>query len=59
MYITIITTDVDRSSTSAYGERWTQEPHSSLSHHGYQDEEETPHPTSTSKKDGNQQFWFS
>ncbi|XP_042089279.1 CD44 antigen isoform X9 [Ovis aries] len=40
-------TDVDRSSTSAYGERWTQEPHSSLSHHGYQDEEETPHPTST------------
>lgn len=59
MYITIITTDVDRSSTSAYGERWTQELHSSLSHHGYQDEEETPHPTSTSKKDGSQQFWFS
>ncbi|XP_042089282.1 CD44 antigen isoform X10 [Ovis aries] len=42
-------TDVDRSSTSAYGERWTQEPHSSLSHHGYQDEEETPHPTSTTQ----------
>ncbi|XP_042089284.1 CD44 antigen isoform X15 [Ovis aries] len=45
-------TDVDRSSTSAYGERWTQEPHSSLSHHGYQDEEETPHPTSTNRNDG-------
>nr|XP_042089280.1 CD44 antigen isoform X10 [Ovis aries] len=42
-------TNVDRSSTSAYGERWTQEPHSSLSHHGYQDEEETPHPTSTTQ----------
>ncbi|XP_017914730.1 PREDICTED: CD44 antigen isoform X1 [Capra hircus] len=42
-------TDVDRSSTSAYGERWTQELHSSLSHHGYQDEEETPHPTSTTQ----------
>ncbi|XP_070329290.1 CD44 antigen isoform X3 [Odocoileus virginianus] len=40
-------TDVDRSSTSAYGEGWTQEPHSSLSHQGYHDEEETPHSTST------------
>ncbi|XP_043337272.1 CD44 antigen isoform X4 [Cervus canadensis] len=40
-------TDVDRSSTSAYGESWTQEPHSSLSHQGYHDEEETPHSTST------------
>ncbi|XP_061237111.1 CD44 antigen isoform X9 [Bos javanicus] len=40
-------TDVDRSSTSAYGESWTQEPHSSRSHHGYHDEEETPHSTST------------
>ncbi|XP_054947394.1 CD44 antigen isoform X17 [Physeter macrocephalus] len=40
-------TDVDRSSTSAYGEKWTQETHSSLSHHGYHDEEETQHPTST------------
>lgn len=59
MHITIITTDVDRSSTSAYGESWTQEPHSSRSHRGYHDEEETPHSTSTSKKDGNQQFWCS
>ncbi|XP_059959121.1 CD44 antigen isoform X8 [Mesoplodon densirostris] len=40
-------TDVDRSSTSAYGGKWTQETHSSLSHHGYHDEEETQHPTST------------
>ncbi|XP_025122021.1 CD44 antigen isoform X14 [Bubalus bubalis] len=40
-------TDVDRSSTSAYGESWTQEPHSSSSHHGYHDEEETSHSTST------------
>nr|XP_058925926.1 CD44 antigen isoform X8 [Kogia breviceps] len=40
-------TDVDRSSTSAYGEKWTQETHSSLSHHGYHDEEETQNPTST------------
>ncbi|XP_036715251.1 CD44 antigen isoform X7 [Balaenoptera musculus] len=40
-------TDVDRSSTSAYGEKWTQETHSSLSHHGYHDEEETQHPTGT------------
>ncbi|XP_010962983.1 CD44 antigen isoform X7 [Camelus bactrianus] len=37
-------TDVDRSSTSAYGEKWTQTPHSSLSHH---DEEETQHSTGT------------
>ncbi|CAI9153428.1 unnamed protein product [Rangifer tarandus platyrhynchus] len=42
-------TDVDRSSTSAYGEGWTQEPHSSLSHQGYHDEEETPHSTSTTQ----------
>ncbi|XP_061237105.1 CD44 antigen isoform X4 [Bos javanicus] len=42
-------TDVDRSSTSAYGESWTQEPHSSRSHHGYHDEEETPHSTSTTQ----------
>ncbi|OWK17666.1 hypothetical protein Celaphus_00009315, partial [Cervus elaphus hippelaphus] len=42
-------TDVDRSSTSAYGESWTQEPHSSLSHQGYHDEEETPHSTSTTQ----------
>ncbi|XP_004316202.3 CD44 antigen isoform X7 [Tursiops truncatus] len=42
-------TDVDRSSTSAYGEKWTQETHSSLSHHGYHDEEETQHPTSTTR----------
>ncbi|EQB79147.1 CD44 antigen precursor [Camelus ferus] len=37
-------TNVDRSSTSAYGEKWTQTPHSSLSHH---DEEETQHSTGT------------
>ncbi|TKC52820.1 hypothetical protein EI555_019312, partial [Monodon monoceros] len=49
VYITIITTDVDRSSTSAYGEKWTQETHSSLSHRGYHDEEETQHPTSTTR----------
>ncbi|XP_065800281.1 CD44 antigen isoform X4 [Muntiacus reevesi] len=42
-------TDVHRSSTSAYGESWTQEPHSSLSHQGYHDEEETPHSTSTTQ----------
>ncbi|XP_057604192.1 CD44 antigen isoform X2 [Hippopotamus amphibius kiboko] len=42
-------TDVDRSSTSAYGENWTQETHASLSHHGYRDEEETQHPTSTTR----------
>ncbi|XP_059959126.1 CD44 antigen isoform X13 [Mesoplodon densirostris] len=42
-------TDVDRSSTSAYGGKWTQETHSSLSHHGYHDEEETQHPTSTTR----------
>ncbi|XP_055279806.1 CD44 antigen isoform X3 [Moschus berezovskii] len=42
-------TDVDRSSTGAYGESWTQEPHSSLSHFGYHDEEETPHSTSTTQ----------
>ncbi|XP_065738900.1 CD44 antigen isoform X2 [Phocoena phocoena] len=42
-------TDVDRSSTSAYGEKWTQETHSSLSHRGYHDEEETQHPTSTTR----------
>ncbi|XP_005216416.1 CD44 antigen isoform X7 [Bos taurus] len=45
-------TDVDRSSTSAYGESWTQEPHSSRSHRGYHDEEETPHSTSTNRNDG-------
>uniref|UniRef100_A0A8C9CIT1 CD44 antigen n=1 Tax=Phocoena sinus TaxID=42100 RepID=A0A8C9CIT1_PHOSS len=42
-------TDVDRSSTSAYGEKWTQETHFSLSHRGYHDEEETQHPTSTTR----------
>ncbi|XP_007446381.1 PREDICTED: CD44 antigen isoform X2 [Lipotes vexillifer] len=42
-------TDVDRSSTSAYGEKWTQEARSSLSHQGYHDEEETQHPTSTTR----------
>lgn len=58
MYLTVITTDMDRSGTSAHGENWTWDPHSSLSHHENHDEEETQHPTSTSKKDGGRQFWF-
>ncbi|XP_047631955.1 CD44 antigen isoform X10 [Phacochoerus africanus] len=42
-------TDMDRSGTSAHGENWTWDPHSSLSHHGNHDEEETQHPTSTTQ----------
>lgn len=57
MHVTIITTDVDRSGTSDYGENWTQEPQPPLTHHEQHDEEETQHSTSTSKKDGGQQFW--
>ncbi|XP_047631957.1 CD44 antigen isoform X12 [Phacochoerus africanus] len=44
-------TDMDRSGTSAHGENWTWDPHSSLSHHGNHDEEETQHPTSTKDQD--------
>uniref|UniRef100_A0A8D1CNC9 CD44 antigen n=1 Tax=Sus scrofa TaxID=9823 RepID=A0A8D1CNC9_PIG len=42
-------TDMDRSGTSAHGENWTWDPHSSLSHHENHDEEETQHPTSTTQ----------
>ncbi|XP_020940940.1 CD44 antigen isoform X5 [Sus scrofa] len=44
-------TDMDRSGTSAHGENWTWDPHSSLSHHENHDEEETQHPTSTKDQD--------
>lgn len=44
-------TDLDKTGSSTYGESWTQEPHSSLSHHEHQGEEETQHSTSASKKD--------
>ncbi|XP_060227704.1 CD44 antigen isoform X11 [Meriones unguiculatus] len=40
-------TDRDRNSTVAHGENWTQEPQPPFNHHEYQDEEETPHATST------------
>ncbi|KAF0874946.1 CD44 protein, partial [Crocuta crocuta] len=40
-------TDVDRSGTTANGESWTREPHSTLIHHEHHDEEETQHSTST------------
>ncbi|XP_032759689.1 CD44 antigen isoform X3 [Rattus rattus] len=40
-------TDIDRNSTSAHGENWTQEPQPPFNNHEYQDEEETPHSTST------------
>ncbi|XP_028622756.1 CD44 antigen isoform X2 [Grammomys surdaster] len=40
-------TDIDRNSTSAHGENWTQEPQPPFNNHEYQDEEETPHATST------------
>lgn len=51
VYLTIITTDVDRNGTSVHGESWTQDAQPPLIHHEHQDEEETPHPPSTSKKD--------
>lgn len=47
MYLTIIATDIDRISTSAHGENWTPEPQPPFNNHEYQDEEETPHATST------------
>uniref|UniRef100_A0A8C3YVK2 CD44 antigen n=1 Tax=Catagonus wagneri TaxID=51154 RepID=A0A8C3YVK2_9CETA len=46
-------TDMDRSGTSAYGENWTQDSHSSLSHHEYHDEEETRHPIGTTRASPN------
>ncbi|XP_058383130.1 CD44 antigen isoform X1 [Diceros bicornis minor] len=42
-------TDVDRSGTSAYGENWSQEPHSPLIHQEHHDEEETQHSRSTTR----------
>ncbi|XP_059565660.1 CD44 antigen isoform X11 [Myotis daubentonii] len=47
VYINIITTDVDRSGTSDYGENWTQEAQSPLTHHEHHDEAATQHSTST------------
>lgn len=46
-------TDIDRNSTSAHGENWTQEPQPPFNNHEYQDEEETPHATSTTWADPN------
>ncbi|XP_077633639.1 CD44 antigen isoform X1 [Crocuta crocuta] len=43
-------TDVDRSGTTANGESWTREPHSTLIHHEHHDEEETQHSTSTTQE---------
>ncbi|XP_036182088.1 CD44 antigen isoform X3 [Myotis myotis] len=40
-------TDVDRSGTSDYGENWTQEAQSPLTHHEHHDEAATQHSTST------------
>ncbi|XP_031227026.1 CD44 antigen isoform X4 [Mastomys coucha] len=40
-------TDIDRNSTSAHEENWTQEPQPPFINHEYQDEEEIPHATST------------
>ncbi|XP_036040466.1 CD44 antigen isoform X1 [Onychomys torridus] len=40
-------TDIDRKSTIAHGENSTWEPQPPFNHHEYQDEEETPHATST------------
>ncbi|KAK7814987.1 hypothetical protein U0070_024330 [Myodes glareolus] len=45
--LTVITTDVDKNSTVAHGENSTQEPQPPVNHHEYQDEEESPHATST------------
>nr|XP_048299583.1 CD44 antigen isoform X1 [Myodes glareolus] len=44
-------TDVDKNSTVAHGENSTQEPQPPVNHHEYQDEEETPHATSTKGRD--------
>uniref|UniRef100_P15379-10 Isoform 8 of CD44 antigen n=1 Tax=Mus musculus TaxID=10090 RepID=P15379-10 len=43
--------DIDRISTSAHGENWTPEPQPPFNNHEYQDEEETPHATSTTDTD--------
>ncbi|KAH0516649.1 CD44 antigen [Microtus ochrogaster] len=43
----ISSTNVDRNSTIAHEENSTQEPQPPVNHHEYQDEEETPHATST------------
>lgn len=51
VYLTVIATDIDRNSTSTHGENWIQEPQTPFNNHEYQDEEETPQATSTSKKD--------
>lgn len=56
VYLTIITTDVDRNSTIAHGENSTQDAQPPFNHHEYQDEEEIPRATSTSKKDGALRF---
>ncbi|XP_023566311.1 CD44 antigen isoform X5 [Octodon degus] len=40
-------TDVDRNGTSVNGENWTQDGQPPFIHNGHQDEEETPHPSST------------
>lgn len=50
--------DIDRISTSAHGENWTPEPQPPFNNHEYQDEEETPHATSTSKKDDALKLWY-
>lgn len=49
-------TDVDRNSTIAHGENSTQDAQPPFNHHEYQDEEEIPRATSTSKKDGALRF---
>lgn len=58
VYLTIITADIDRNGTSVHGENWTQDAHPPLIHREHRDEEETPHSTSTSKKDDGQQLLF-
>ncbi|GAB1286627.1 CD44 antigen [Apodemus speciosus] len=50
--------DIDRNSTSTHGENRIQEPQPPFNNHEYQDEEETPHATSTSKKDDALKFWY-
>lgn len=54
--LTVITTDVDKTSTVAHGENSTQELQPPVNHHEYQDEEKTPH--ATSKKDDALKFWY-
>ncbi|KAM5226711.1 CD44 antigen isoform 7-T7 [Hipposideros larvatus] len=44
---TRMTADVDRNGTSDYGEDWTQEPHSTLTHHEHHEEEEAQQSAST------------